>query len=312
MVKVAFEKFVNWITGEPMAFFDAVNSTFGTGADTSVGLVPAPPNPAVGYVLRDNGTWGPGGRELLIANRTYYVRSDGSDSNNGLTNTPAGAFLTLQHAIDVLGTLDLSIYDATITIGIAGTYAGCTVSAPFIGGPGSSVTISGDVAAPSNYVISSVITVSNYAVLNLSGLDYTSNGNGITATIGGIINVTGTCVFGVCTSNHIVCTYGGSIVVSANYTIDGGTNNHMVIQYNSIIFNAGITVTLTGTPAFTSFFIVCSEASSMQGNGNTYVGAATGTRYLAQMNGVIQTLGGGANYFPGNAPGSTATGGQYA
>jgi hypothetical protein len=43
----------------------------------------------------------------------------------------------------------------------------------------------------------------------------------------------------------------------------------------------------------------------------TFTGAATGKRYDVTENGVISTAGGGANYFPGNAAGTTATGGQY-
>jgi hypothetical protein len=44
----------------------------------------------------------------------------------------------------------------------------------------------------------------------------------------------------------------------------------------------------------------------------TFSGAATGARYFANMNSIIQTNGGGANFFPGDSAGSTATGGQYA
>ena len=70
-----------------------------------------------------------GARELLTANRTYYVRTDGSDSNNGLANTSGGAFLTIQKAIDTAAALDLSIYNVTIQIA-DGTY---TITSAILG-----------------------------------------------------------------------------------------------------------------------------------------------------------------------------------
>jgi len=67
---------------------------------------------------------------------------------------------------------------------------------------------------------------------------------------------------------------------------------------------------VTGTPNFVGSFANASRNGTLQAIGVTYSGSATGARYVASGNGVIYT-GGGASYFPGNAAGSTSTGGQY-
>lgn len=92
-----------------------------------------------------------GGRELLTANRTYYVRTDGNDGNTGLANTSGGAFLTIQKAIDVASALDTGIYSVTIQVG-AGTYTAANTLKSYVGaGP---IVIVGDETTPSNVVIS--------------------------------------------------------------------------------------------------------------------------------------------------------------
>jgi hypothetical protein len=53
-------------------------------------------------------------REVLPADRTYYVRKDGSDSNTGLANTSAGAFLTAAKANSVVTTLDKNGHNITV------------------------------------------------------------------------------------------------------------------------------------------------------------------------------------------------------
>jgi hypothetical protein len=72
-----------------------------------------------------------------------------------------------------------------------------------------------------------------------------------------------------------------------------------------------ITVTLVGTPNFNSGFVAASDGTVLAPV-NTFAGGATGPRYLAVLNGVIDTQGRGSNYFPGSVAGSTQTGGQYA
>jgi hypothetical protein len=66
-----------------------------------------------------------------------------------------------------------------------------------------------------------------------------------------------------------------------------------------------------GTPAFSVAFAAAMVGASLFAQGATFSGAATGQRYNVQSNAVILTNGAGANYFPGNAAGATATGGQY-
>lgn len=54
---------------------------------------------------------------VTASDQTYYVRTDGSDSNNGLSNTSGGAWLTLQHAANTVAVGDHVNVEA-------GTYAG--------------------------------------------------------------------------------------------------------------------------------------------------------------------------------------------
>src|SRR3954447_13757840 len=97
-----------------------------------------------------------GVREQLSANRTYYVRTDGSDSNNGLANSSSGAFLTIQKAIDTVGALDLSIYNVTVQVA-DGTYTGTvTVTGPWVGS--GTVFLQGNTTTPANVVITTAVT----------------------------------------------------------------------------------------------------------------------------------------------------------
>lgn len=253
-------------------------------------------------------------REKLSAARTYYVRTDGSDSNDGLSNTSGGAFLTIQKAIDAVYQIDLSIYNVTVQIG-DGTYtSGFTCSGPIVGS--GTLTIQGNSGTPTNVVLSTgsnVSVIAQYgATITVTNLKVTNTAiAGIQASKKGHINFSGI-DFGSVTSHQIRADDGGSLSATGNYTISGGAAAHMATVAAGVIRIQSKTITLSGTPAYSTAFADINFNGTAIVNGNTYSGSATGVRYSATMNGVIYVGGGGANYFPGNSAGSTATGGQYA
>lgn len=252
-------------------------------------------------------------RELLTANRTYYVRTDGSNSNNGLSNTGGGAFLTIQKAIDTAAALDLSIFSVTIQVG-AGTYSGSNTFKSYVGaGP---IIIVGDVGTPSNIVISTTSMNCFYAngvigAYELRGMKLltTTSGAGIRIENGSILRFSAL-EFGACATAHILCTTKAMIAATGSYSISGGAARHWWVETQALLTAAALTITINGNPAFTSGFAVCLMASMIQCNGNTFAGAATGLRYSVSGNSVI-FAGSGATYLPGDSAGSAATGGQY-
>lgn len=248
-----------------------------------------------------------GGRETLTADRTYYVRVDGSDSNDGLTNSSGGAFLTIQKAIDTALTIDLAGYAVTVQVG-AGTYSdGVLLSSPFVGG---NVSLIGDTATPSNVIISTTgncIEVSQKAVLTLGGFKLVSSaGYGIYAISDAVVTVSGKMEYGACGVHHIAATT-SAIYITADYTISGNAHAHFSVIDAGLISAYGLTITLIGTPAFSSPFAYAARLGDIVLVGNTYSGSATGARYSVNQNSVIAS----GVTLPGSAAGSAASGGQY-
>lgn len=259
-------------------------------------------------------------RERLAADRTYYVRTDGSDSNTGLVNNSGGAFLTIQKAIDVVTALDIGIYDVTISVG-AGTYTGgVTVSGAWLGS--GTVALQGDTTTPANVIISTTsencINVSSGGRLTVGGfqLQTTTSGNGIVVDTSGNVRVTGKMRFAAMAGYaHMESARGGSwILLDTDYDITGATIYHFVAADQGYISASGVarTVTITGTPNFSGAFAYATRLGSVSSSAVTFSGSATGVRYSGTLLSLVNTFGGGANYFPGGAAGSVATNSVYA
>ncbi|MGU7855388.1 beta strand repeat-containing protein [Burkholderia orbicola] len=259
-------------------------------------------------------------RTRLTQNVTFYVStSTGNDSNNGLSS--GAAFATIQRAWDVIKqAYDLNGYVATISVA-SGTYtSGLNAAGQMVG---NTLGTSGVIIVGNSATI--IVGASLYCFNASQGARYTIQGftmqsSGSSANAIQLTDPSSSIVvgpgntFGTFTSGtHMNCS-GGQISVQANYTISGGAAYHILASNpgSTTGYQPGLTVTVTGTPTFSQQFAVSQFLGLINAAGTTFSGSATGTRYLATINGVINTNGGGASFFPGSAAGSTSSGGIYA
>lgn len=254
------------------------------------------------------------GLEVLQAARSYFVRTDGSDSNDGLANTAGGAFLTIQKALDTVTTLSIGSFNVTINVA-DGTYGGdLFVAAPW-SGPGE-VILTGNTTTPANVILGGSTCVSVYSGgrLNVQGFRFNPSSGGVClyAGLNGYLRLLGNSTLsGTTPAYHCWAEKYGSINITTNYSITSAATYHYFLSMIGTITCIARTITLSGSQAYTAF-VGADRLSAVDANASTYTGGTiTGSRYSATANSVIYTGGGGANVFPGNAVGTTATGGQY-
>lgn len=250
-------------------------------------------------------------REVLTSDRTYYVRTDGSDSNNGLTNNSTGAFLTLQKATNVIfQDLDTRKYNVTVQVG-PGTYTGGVgINRNKVGS--GMVIYNGDQSTPANVFLN--VTGSCFYIGNCTTI--------VRITGFRMAAVGGTCIYA---NNFSYVQHGYNQYGSANvhyfanqkstvqsigpYTINGSAANHAACQFGStLLMNTAVTV--TGTPTFSGTFANCFHLSYIACYGCTFSGGATGNRYVVGMLSMIAGTS-GATYFPGTIAGTTDNGSLY-
>lgn len=258
-------------------------------------------------------------RFTLTANRTYYVRTDGNDSNSGLADSAAGAKLTVQGALNAAKLIDFGGYTVTISVG-AGTFSGAITVPQMVGQPAvTDLVVSG--AGSASTTLTHSAAFGGTLTVDGVGARATLQNCTVTNTVGGASGVALT------TSNY------GVLGIGADVTLGTADFSKMWARSGGIIQESSQTVTITanctyplfarggrlilsgGTVAFgTRTFTTTAIADALgyiESNSVTYTGTVTATRYEANSNAVINTFGGGASVFPGNVAGTTATGGQY-
>jgi hypothetical protein len=249
---------------------------------------------------------------VLTANASYFVATTGSDTNNGTSGSP---FLTIQKALNVVFGLNLGGFNATINVA-DGTYTGTVAISqlsPQIGA--GSISIIGNITTPANVIVTNTadntLVFANGVFITIDGMEIRNGGGAYGLKSQGANVTTGTHMrFGAVGVAQLYAQQRGQINVSTCSVVGGGAS-FLRCDSSAYVAMAGATITVTGTPAFSTAFVLATSLGNISATSVTFSGSATGTRYSVDKNALLDTGGGGASYFPGNAAGSFATGGQY-
>lgn len=253
------------------------------------------------------------GREVLSADRTYYVDPAGEDSNHGLSAD--APFRTLQKAIDSALNVDAAGYSVTIKLADGAYSSGGWVNRPMF--DGSQLNIIGNPGNPSNVEIA--VTGANAFLVDAAGAKVRIEGVkisgdvGVWARYGAVVFLTGKNAFGACPFRHIGADNGAFVeMLGGEVFIEGAAPHHLYADAGGHIFYALGSATITGAPTFLFGFAYAQASGLITSHGMNWSGTALGPRYQATLNGVINVNGSGPDYFPGNGAGALASGGQYA
>lgn len=264
--------------------------------------------------------WVQQGRIKVTSPLTVFVATTGSDTTNtGLTSgspfaTVNKAWSTLQSNYDFTGSQSALIQVAD------GVYNQNVIVSGALVGPATSVTIQGNVSTPANcsFSSSSPFVVLQGAIVTVQGFKLSGTGALITGAHGGTLLTLGAMEYGASSaSSQIVASDGATIfIISSNYKISGGApGSHISASVSSSVNYSGtLTVAVSGNPNFAQGFVSTSVGGSINlvFSNITITGTATGPKFNASANGVINTSGSDpASYFPGDSAGVKTNGGQY-
>ena len=260
----------------------------------------------------------------LSANKTWFVRTDGSDANDGSANDAAHAFRTIQAALNFLSAnYNIGNYTATVIVQ-GGTYARFTLP-KYTGGLGK-IVVSGE--SKSTVIIdetnaSCVLTSTSgeYTVENMTlrcTKDYESNVNyaalwvfaNSTIKINNIDFVVNESVVHTGTVCGICCTK-GAVEIRENCTLQlnglaSGSRLRAMYLYASGSVALYNDLVINGT---CENVCICDQSTWTRSSADPVItGTVVGKRYNSTNYGTIQTRGGGASYFPGSVAGTTSDG----
>lgn len=278
------------------------------------------------------GPTGPGPssyRETLTANRTYYVRTDGSDSNTGLVDTAGGAFLTLQKAWNTIA-YGLDLHGFTVTVQIRdGTYS--SIGTQMGDGPpgvagSSSIVFQGNTSNKSSVVITGTTSAATIQVgdslrsgtqveLRYFKITNSSTGSGLVAS--GSTVLFDNLEFGACTNGvHISIQHQSFVSTVTPYFVSGGAQYHAISATGSCLALHAGTITFSNSPTFSLYFLQALADASIFIGSNTFTNGGTVTNTLGKAavssNAYIDIASAtnGVSYLPGTGS-VLESGGKY-
>lgn len=263
------------------------------------------------------------GRPLVAGSLTLWVNSTiGNDTTgDGSANVAGVAFATIQKAVDYASqNYFTSGGTITIKLGATGTYTGVTFA--YVGG---TWVIEGNTLTPDSYVIQGAPPVAIAgSLVKLKGVklyNTTTTYHNLTVGYGGSCYLDGAASFDGVGSNtagaHMVAFPSGTIIVNASTVIKimSAAGAVMSAVGGTINWLQSTTLNIPGTLNFPVAIVQAQGLGyvAVQSSYTTVTAATvTGKRYDVTLNAIINTSGSGSTYLPGNAAGTTATGGQYA
>ncbi len=249
-------------------------------------------------------------RRKLSSNTNYYVSQTGNNSNNGTSSSTA--FLTMSRIIDELTRIDGNGFDLTINLG-AGTWPGITFYPYACLGIRSLILNGGGIG---NTIISSgssngITTRSGggFETLQIKNISFDGANNGIQSSFGHRVLVESLSFNNISITS--IASTSGVTLFNGPISVEGTSRSFISAQEHAYIWIPNVTsITMVNTPSFTNT-IQCFSHALIAINNATFSGSSTGSRYLCDVGGTINTYGRGANYIPGSSAGTTSGGGQY-
>jgi hypothetical protein len=180
----------------------------------------------------------------------------------------------------------------------------CTHSTVILIGAGSlNTTISGDAS------VCGVIVPSWGADIWVRQLKITATAlacqSALFAEYNGVVQIYNDVDFGTASQHHLHAEEYGDIEVWEGYKISSGAVAHWGVSQMGIVnYNPPSgAITLTGTPAFSYFGQLQNGGQVHLGEFNTFVGSATGRRFILSGGANLNTYAASPQLIPGNAPG---------